>query len=248
MFESDEEEEIDSFEDEYYDWRNAYEFSFPAELLDNYENHVYDFYKTKYSVIITEFIPAMRELMYCHYPEMETELRPLIVEIIEQRLESLCIKTLIDLFVLFHYEQSGINLKDKYPDLDKWTTLFSTPIVPYRNMNETFEKLNLTREQRRGIMAELEKDDDFVTRKERRRGDFINVVQKVVFKHYPFLDRLNGEGWIVFSALMHGQFFEYKFHFDYIGTFIVLKLPEEDIHLTYGELQKKFDALYMEKS
>jgi len=58
---------------------------------------------------------------------------------------------------------------------------------------------------------------------------------------------LSSDGWIVFSALMHHEFFEYKYHFDVLGTFIYYKLPEEDIYLTYAELQNKFDILYKEK-
>jgi hypothetical protein len=128
--------------------------------------------------------------------------------------------------------------------MEEWTRLYGTPVAPYKNMSETFEKLNLTREQKRGIIAELYKDEFFMDRKFRRRGEFIHAVQKVIFKHYPLLDTLSSDGWIVFSALMHGEFFEYKFHFDILGKFIALKLPEEDIHLTHGELRKKFEALH----
>jgi len=246
MFE-DEDDELDSFEEEYYDWRNTYEFWFPKELVYGSESILYDFYKTKYTSIITELIPEIRELLYLHYPETETELRPHIVDIIEKRLEDICVRMLIDLFVLFHYEQNGFYLKEKYPELEKWTTLYGTPHVPFKNMTETFEKLNLTREQKRGIIEELYKDEHFMDRKARHRGEFIHAVQKVIFKHYPLLDTLSSDGWIVFSALIHGEFFEYKYHFDILGTFIAFKLPAEDIQLTYAELQKKFDVIYEER-
>jgi hypothetical protein len=123
---------------------------------------------------------------------------------------------------------------------------FTSPDVPYKNMSETFEKLNLTMEQKRGIIVELYKDEHFMDRKIRRRGEFIHAFQKVIFRHYPLLDTLSSNGWIGFSALMHGEFFECKYHFDILSTFIAFKLPEEDIHLTHGELQKKFDVIYQE--
>lgn len=245
MFEED--DDNDFFEDEFYDWRNTYEFCFPKELAYGPDNILYDFYKTKYSSIIPELIPEIRELVYMHYPETETELRPRIVGIIEGRLEDVCIKTVIDLFVLFYYEQNGFNLEEKYPELEEWTTLYATPDIPYKNMTEAFEKANLTREQKRVIIEELYKNEDFVTRKARHRGEFTHAVQKVIFKHYPMLDSLSSNGWIVFSYVMHSQFFEYKYHFDVLGTFIAFELPEEDIDLTYGELQKKFDVIYQEK-
>jgi hypothetical protein len=247
MFEDDDDDDQDYFEDEFYDWRNTYEFYFPKELAYGSDSILYDFYKTKYTSILTELVPEIRELLYLHYPETETELRPLIVDIIEIRLKDICIRTLIDLFVLFYYEQNGFDLKEKYPELDEWATHFAKPIVPYKNMDETFEKLNLTREQKRGIIAEMYKDEFFIDRKIRHRGEFIHAIQKVIFRHYPLLDTLSSNGWIVFSKVMYHQFFEYKFHFDILGNFIAFKLPEEDIHLNYGELQKKFDVIYQEK-
>jgi hypothetical protein len=246
MFEDDDDDD-ESVDNEFYDWFNTYEFWFPKELVYGPEYIIRDFYQTKYPGLINDLIPETRELLYTHYPGFESEFRPRIIKIIENRLEAICIKAVIDLFVLLHYEQNGFNLKEKYPKLEEWTRLYSHPPISFKNMDETFDKLNLTRQQRRVIMEELESDDNFMTRKERRRAQLIQVVQKVAFRHYPTLGNLSTDGWVVFSEFMHEAFFEYKFHFDYLASFIYYKLPEEDIDLTYGELQKKFDAIEEEK-
>ncbi|HEX3008209.1 MAG TPA: hypothetical protein VHO90_11415, partial [Bacteroidales bacterium] len=237
MFEDDDDDDEDSVDNEFYDWRNTYEFWFPKELVYGPDYIIRDFYQAKYPGLIADLIRETKELIYMHYPEIETELRPRIVKIIENRLEDICIKITIDLFSLLHYEFNGFNLKEKYPKIDEWTRLYSRPPISFKNMDDTFDKLNLTRQQRRVIMEELESDDNFMVRKERRRAQLIHVVQKIAFRHYPNLENLSTDGWVVFSEFMHEAFFEYKFHFDYLASFIYYNLPEEDIGLTYGELQ-----------
>lgn len=191
-------------------------------------------------------VPALRKLMYRQYPVLRAENRPLVVEFIEDILFITATEIfLMKMYRLVHGHNTGVNVRDLYPELDSWVDFYCRPAKP--------DTVNPIRPQEYFWITDAEweaqaKEEDeklleFFNWEESRQSDFINSVQKIYFKYYSELLDLSSDEWIVFAVDIREEYESFKMYCGHVEEFIDCGFPEEDIKLTDKEYFDKYCSL-----
>lgn len=241
------EDEDDPFEVEFEDWFDRYMTLFPSDLAARFEPHmeIYAFYKGIYANTMLALTPEVRKLLFSQYPEMETEARPGLVSWINRHIASTGPYFLIRLFALLYDDRQGVDFRKKYPDFDRWMKEYARPKDPLKVLKMVFEASPwLTEGQKQQMTEDTLGEVDW---KELRKKEFRDMLFRVLQTHYPQVENLSADGWIVYAALTIEAYSEFRFESEAIWEFIRCGLSEEDLQLTASEIHEKIMLFYNQK-
>lgn len=203
---------------------------------------VADFYSGIYKRIMSDLKPAVRQLAYKQYPDLAGETRPKVCRWMDHCFNQVGCCFLIQLFGLVYDEQINTNLREKYPDLEDWKIKYARPYDPMVILNQVFENAPwLTEAQKQEIIDE---DAENFGWKEVRQGEFFDMIQQSVLKHYPRVENLSADGWIVYAFLLHMEHTEYRLDIEFVADFIHCGLTEEEVDLPSKEIYEKISQFY----
>lgn len=189
-----------------------------------------------------ELRPKLRRLMFKQFPLFSTEMRPLVVKEIDQIIHYTGMQLLYSLFVEVLHQKGGTNnINERFPDLNHWLDLYARPEQPNLidiSMYDDFPTLSLEEKQEL-VEATNKEETDNCKEYESRRFEFFDLVQNVIFKYYPNVHILEGDGWNVFGILIGIEYQYFRDSCYHINNFIKAGLPEEDIQLDWLEYMKK---------
>jgi hypothetical protein len=221
---------------------------FPEELTDYFEVHkdilhVMFYVRPKIKRYLT---PALRKLMYRQYPVLRAESRPLIVEFIDDIIYIIATEIFImKMYHLVNGHNTGVNVRDLYPELDSWVDFYCRPAKPY-TMDVTHRKdywWKTDAEWEAQVEYENSQLLEIFNWEQSRQSEFINLVQNAFFKYYPELLDLSSDEWIVFAVEIREEYESFKTYCDHIEEFIDCQFPEEDMKLTDNEYFEKYRTL-----
>ena len=248
MFEDDDDDlERSEFEIWYDDNRNYFLRGATGIVEPSVE--IEAFYIGVYCPAMHDLMSAIRQLLVKQYPIIATESRPAVLQAIERRIEITGHTFLLYLFDLVQDQKEGINLPEKYPDFEKWRVAYRTLHKPYKFDESFFDQFPwLTDEQKNEFMEESRKEEEErFNWKDKRKYDFINMLQRIVLKYYKEIMDFEADQWIVYSSLITNEYAEYRIRFEHYVTFIEYEFPEEDLYISYSEFSKKFHQRFNER-
>ncbi len=248
MFEDDDDDlERSEFEIWYDDNRNYFLRGATGIVEPSVE--IEAFYIGVYCPAMHDLMSAIRQLLVKQYPIITTESRPAVLQAIERRIEITGHTFLLYLFDLVQDQKEGINLPEKYPDFEKWRVAYRTLHKPYKFDESFFDQFPwLTDEQKNEFMEESRKEEEErFNWKDKRKYDFINMLQRIVLKYYKEIMDFEADQWIVYSSLITNEYVEYRIRFEHYVTFIEYEFPEEDLYISYSEFSKKFHQRFNER-
>jgi len=180
------------------------------------------------------------DLMMDQYPILRDEQRPKIVEIINSIVDGLGFRLMLTFNRLLEEDRAGVDHRVKHPDLDNWRLehekepdlrLHDPDVNPYPP---------LTDEMWRELAIEHNKEEiRWHNWYEKRKFDFIHIVQDWILWAYEDLYELSSDGLIVYAMILDMAYDEYHEACAEMETFIDSGFPEED----YDNFFEKYDAL-----
>jgi hypothetical protein len=232
-------------------WYIDYELLFHPEIREHVtDNDVLIFMlHRRYQLLMKNLIPAIRQIMREQYSLIASEKRPLVLEKIEEIIQMIAEDVIFEMFNLEIGQSIGVNVREKYPELDKWVEFYGRPAKP-EFIDESFrEKVPwLTDEQWNKIKEEdMQETLDAFNWKTSRIFDFINAVQTVLFEYYPQLLNLNSDEWIIYAVILREAHTDYLISCEDLECFIEAGFPQEDIKLPYMEFREKIDEYLKNK-
>lgn len=228
------------------DWFWYYQNFFHPDLKrdDEAKQRVAYFYSGIYKRIMSDISPTVRQLAYKHYPILAGETRPAIRQWMDKQFNQIGCRFLIQLYGLMFDEQMNTNLRDKYPDLEDWRIKYARPYDPLKILNQIFEDAPWLTEAQKQEM--IDEDAEEVSEKEVRQREFFDMLQQSLLKHYPQVENLSADGWIVYAYLLHIEHAEYRFDIEFVADFIQCGLNEVDLNLSPNEIYDKIKQYYKE--
>jgi hypothetical protein len=186
--------------------------------------------------------------MYQQYPVFKTETRPLVVEHINDISDITVTALIITLRKLVEDQKAGVNVREKYPEFEHWIEFYGRPNQPefiddsnrYEYPWVSDEEWEVTLEKENSMLLE------FFNWKEKRKFDFIDLIQKTFFKYYKELEELNPDEWIIYAMLIRDEYENYLCRCEDLELFIDCGFPEEEINLSYEEFIRNFRNLSQE--
>ncbi len=203
------------------------------------------FYESVYCPAMAEIAPKVRRLIEKQYPSVIGEIRPKLVEYINWIANSAGKYLLVSSHELVDDQTEGVNLREKYPELDFWAERYGKrpePPVPDYTFadNNPFIKEHISEEIIREVAEEsCVEETEYYLRTEKRRKEYFDIVQTVVFKYFKALEDLDYEGWIVYATNINEDYEMYIERCDHIDTIITYNFDEDDLNLD--------EDLFMEK-
>jgi hypothetical protein len=246
MFEDDDDDDFERSEfDWWYDDNNWY-FRRGADSFVEPGIDEELFYSGVYCKVMSELAPTVRKLIVYQYPAFAREHRPAVWEAIERVVARTGHKFMLELYNLLKDQKEGVNLREKYPDFEKWETRKKEASYFSRNIFDRVEGLT---EKQKSELYELtkEKFQDSYNWKEQRQYEFIDMVQPIVFKYYPEVQELDADGWIIYYYLLVIEYTDYRLDFEHYVTFIEYDFEESDLYIPYAEFHKKFEERFKER-
>lgn len=238
-------DEDDSFNFEV--WYNLRRKYFPQklhELIDtNYE--LLNFLFSVYQKITEKLSPAIKDLMRKHYPVFKTEKRPMVVSFLDDIASTTGYKLLLQLFQLIKDQKAGVNMRVKYPKFDQWVDFYGRPQKP-KTVDEDLRSLytwmsddewETYRNNENKAML------DYFNWQEKRKFEFIDLVQSLLFSYYPDLQELDPDEWIIYAVCIRDEYEQFLCCCEDAELFIDCGFPEEEIKLSDKEFMQNYENL-----
>ena len=255
MFEEEDEDDYDYEMSEIEEW---YEDNFgyfieDAKIEFGVPLDVVHFYNEIYCPTTHELKPLVRRLMMKQYPIIDTEFRPKVLEEIDWTASRVGHELLMQLSMLMRDQRNGVNLREKYPNFERWIDFYARPPeapVPDYAFFDKYPDLrdSLTEEQKKEIAEETCADETIrYDTFEKLKKEFYDLIQPVIFKYYTALLDLDYDGWVVYALDIREIYEDYIFRCEHLYSFIDYEFPEEDIDLDYKEFEAKRHLRFKER-
>jgi hypothetical protein len=232
-------------------WYIDYELLFHPEIREHVkDNDVLLFMlHRRYQLLMKHLILAIRQVMLEQYPLIAAEKRPLVLEKIEEIIQLIAEEVIFEMFNLEIGQSIGVNVREKYPELDEWVDFYCRPAKPHFIDDSLRERMPwLTDEQWDKIKEEsIQETLDAFNWKTKRIFDFINAVQCVLIEYYPQLLNLNSDEWVIYAVTLREAHTDYLMPCEDMESFIEAGFPQEYIKLPYKEFREKIDEYLKNK-
>ena len=208
-------------------------------MADNFDR--FHFLCHVYHKVMKNLTPALRKLMLQQYPVFKTEKRPLVVKNIKTIYTTTGHLLLLNLYNLVQDQKAGVNIRETYPDFDTWVDYVRTEQPKTIDESTRYQYTWLSDEE-----WEVYRDNEnkeilqIYTWKEKRKFEFIDLMQKLLFKYFRELEDLNADEWIIYAVYMHEEYTAYLTGCDDLERFIDCGFPEELVNQTYEEFLERF--------
>ena len=228
-------------------WYHLNKGYFPPELdkvlVNSYDSFYFLF--NVYRKVMDKMAPALRKLMVKQYPVFKTEKRPLVVEFIDSIATTTGYSLLFRLKTLVEDQKNGVSIPEKYPQLEEWKDFYVRPQQPSRVDESTRPLYSWLNDEQWKAYVETEnrKMLEFFNWTEKRKFEFIDVVQTIVLKYFKELENLNSDEWIIYAVDMREEYEYYLSSCENVELFIDCGFPEEDIKLSDKEFTENYGKL-----
>lgn len=231
----------------YHAYYNRVKNYVPADLQKAMEDtfDFCDFYYKVYRKVMRSLAPALHKLMKRQYPVFITEKRPLVTDFINVIATTTGYKLLLNLFHLVQGQKAGVNLRQKYPEFESWVEFYARPQKP-DTMDETHRhEYTWISDKEWDELRESENQNmlEYFNWCEKRKFEFIDMVQTILFKYYKELDDLNADELIMFAVHIREEYEYYLTGCEHIELFIDCGFPEDDMKLTDEEFEINYSNL-----
>lgn len=228
-------------------WYHLNKDNFPPELDEVLENSYDSFYFlfNVYRKIMDKLAPALRLLMAKQYPVFKTEKRPQVAAFIDTIATTTGYSLLFRLKTLVEDQKKGVSIREKYSNLEAWKALYVRPQQPPtidQGKRSHFWWLN-DLQWEKYVETENKKLLEFFQWSEKRKFEFIDVVQTIVLKYFKELEELNPDEWIIYAVHMHDEYEYYQVSCENVELFIDCGFPEKDIKLSDREFIRNYSKL-----
>jgi len=214
-------------------------------MADNFDK--FHFLCNVHQKVMKNLAPALRKLMLKQYPVFRTEKRKLVVQKINSVLTTTGHLLLLNLYHLVQGQKAGENVRETYPDFDTWVGYARTESPNLIDENKRSQYTWLSDEEWEVYRDNENKDIlQFFTWQEKRKFEFIDLVQKLLFKYFKELEDLNADEWIIYAVYIREEYEAYLFGCEEIERFIDCGFPEELVNQTYEEFLERFMNLSCE--
>ena len=207
------------------------------------------FYYSVYVPFKKELKKLMHEMVYRHYPYIASECRPELLEKIESRMDYVGHEFVLFLYNMVQFWKTGKDLRELFPELDKWGFDYSSYRKPQYTDRSFWDKYDWLSEEQ--IQTFIEEDrqevDDLFAFKEKPRFEFFELLQRAIFKYYRELQELDADGWTMFEVFLRDEYTNYQLDFEHYEGFIEYGFGVEDLNLPYDEYSVKFSAKWKER-
>ncbi|MDP4271266.1 MAG: hypothetical protein Q8909_14270 [Bacteroidota bacterium] len=247
MFDNEEEQDIRS---EFEEWMDINFFLLPVPFRfgQEPEYELYSFYTGIYKKVMRELWKPVREITRRHYPEVMEEERPLVVERIERILNFVGHRFLLNLFELLYDQRCGVDLREKYPDFDKYKMNYAKPQRQNFHDDSFFDdKPWITEEQKEILKQCFEEDAPQISFKEMRKIEFVDMLQSVLLKHFDVADRLEPDSLIIYAMYLACEHMDFRLDIEHYSTFIQYGFDESELDLSYEEFMERLSKKISQK-
>jgi len=228
-------------------WYKRNKEYFPQEIKDPFEQHsdFIHFLYNGYQKVMKRMAPALHKLMKRQYPIFKTEERTLVLNQIDDVATTTGSSLLFKLYELVQGQKDGINIREKYPDFERWKKFYAQPHTPttidettrsqYVWLNDD-EWIEYRDSENKGLL-------EYFNWEEKRVFEFIDVVQTLIFQYFKELEELNADEWIMYAVCIRDEYEYYKSNCEQIELFIDCGFPEEDMKLSDEEFNQNYSNL-----
>lgn len=231
-------------------WYIKYRSLLPKEFVDYTKEHSYEifFMFQLYRKVMAEIHPSLRKLMNKQYPVFKTENRPLVTEYINNISATTGHELLFKLIRLVQGQKNGVNVREKYPKFDRWVDFYGRPQKP-KTIDEATRSWDSWMSDEEWIIFRDSENKallEYFNWKEKRKFEFIDLIQTILFKYYKELEDLNPDEWIIYAVDIRDEYEYYLTSCEDVELFIDCGFPDDYIKLTNEQFRENYSKLNMD--
>ncbi|MCX6240043.1 MAG: hypothetical protein NTY07_21285 [Bacteroidia bacterium] len=222
----------------------------PGEIKSSIENslELMHFMFDVYHKAMGQLAPELQKLMWQQYPVFKTEKRPFVLESINDITFTTGGPLLWKLFYLVQGQKAGENIRNKYPGFEHYVECYGRPQQPETIDESTRPEYPLLTDEEWEMYCNFKNKAllESFNKEEKRKFEFIELMQTVLFKYFKELEELNSDEWIIYAVDIIEEYETYRRKCSDIELFIDGGFPEEDIKRTEEEFRQNYHSLSQE--
>ncbi len=239
---SDEENKMSEFELFYHSHPEQFKKMFGADFAERFANYIEfcKWWEGPYKEYIAEAKPKLFELAKKHYNDSKEITHPVQIKYIDRMCESNCS------FMMFQMEKlcKEYKIKDdihkRYPKLEEWRAFYCTPEKP-KVAEEEYRKFypHLSDEEWEKRQSEENRKLLLIHKwNEKRKGEYYEIVQPLLFKYLPVLNDIEGDYWVSYAVTIRDIYEEWKVMCERIEIVNDYDMPPENVNMDGADFQK----------
>jgi hypothetical protein len=232
-------EKMDEFE---LYWRSNPDL-FPEDLsnkLDTYYD-IKDFFFNKVLKLSELMAPRLKELMYKQNPEFSIFTHPAVFKFMDDINETNATGLMWQLRGLLKDQKAGIIPNEKYSSIEEWREFYSFPPVADtlpESHRQKYHKRMTDEEWKRYKEREDKAFLQFHNYEEKRKTEYYDIVQPLLFKLLPELENLEGDYWVLYAVEIRDNYDEWKTLCEQLESIAEYNMPQESVLLNDDEFRK----------
>ena len=230
-------------------YKKNHEF-FPKNVEDTIEEH-YDMLLFLYRVYkkgMRHLPPAIHKLLLKHYPSFRTDKRPALKEHLAELSSSTCSSILLRLHRLVEDQKKGKNVRQDNPDFEKWREFYTKPAKPDTIDESTRPEYTWLSDAEWEVFRDSENASmlEYFNWVEKRKFEFIDLIQSVVLKYYKEIEDLNPDEWVLYAMIIRDEYECLKSICEDVEIIVDCKMDEHYLTCPYEEFFQAYSSLSRE--
>jgi hypothetical protein len=237
------ENNMSEFEMFYHSNNELFRKIFPEDFTKCYEKFIElaDFHYNVFLKYLDEAKPLLLNLASKQIFNFKTvRNHPDVIQFLDDICSTNCSAMMYTLAKLIREFKEDINIYEKYPNIERWREFYGKPQKTYELSGEDRKYHTELNDE------EWEKYKDKENRsllkyhiwKEKRKTEYFDIVQPLIFKYLPELNNIEGDHWVIYAATVKDLYEEWKILCEEIETIIEYQMPPESVKLKSEDFQK----------
>ena len=187
-----------------------------------------------------EIKPHFTRLMFRLYPDFKSAAHPVFQKYMNTISDGTITHLIFQAEKLCSEYKQNVNMREKYPKLEEWKKYYynSNPPILVDDSHKKYHK-RLSDEQWKEYKEKENRQIHLIhQREQKRRSQYYDIVQPILFKYLPTLNDLENDYWVIYAVTIHDNYEEWKTACDQILTTIEYKMPPESLTWKYDDWDK----------
>lgn len=193
---------------------------------------------------IDEIAPLLEKLMHLHYPDFKAITNEVQIKWMEEHNKINAMQLFGQLNRNLKYQRNMVPVSEKYPKIEQWREFYCKSHEPdyldeeYRKKYPGFYGRMSDAEWQQTMDSENKKIKQFHEWEEKRKNEYYELVQPVLFQHLPELQDMEGDWWVIYAVSIRDNYETWNQLCEELETALDYDLPPESCNWEYDKFKE----------
>ncbi|MBC8045690.1 MAG: hypothetical protein H7Y00_02755 [Fimbriimonadaceae bacterium] len=235
--------------DDFEEYYNKYIHKFPPEIAASFDKG-YDtlyFAFNIYKYLMEVLPPKLHALMVDQHPVMTKHDNPILTKYMKDINVATTYGLAVAIAKLRLDDINKVDQRKQYPKFEQWKKFYASPPQPKTTSDEDRKYYSYINSDEEWQAFKKEEDASslrFFNWQEKRKTEFYNVVQPILFDRYEWMRNFEPDTWIIYAMHIRDEYENWKSESERVEEILDYNLPYECINQDFTEYIHLLEEAY----